>query len=219
MNLSTEGCLVTGWSKIREAPDLLSWAQALRSLFSILGFPCSFDALGKQAFGFLQLRPPIGAKAAAGSIDEVGQHPHPRSGALRGYFSRRQRPGDCGGTFRKQSLGRMRRVGRDFRYPAFFLSRRHTTPPSSPDPCRSANDEPDKSACLCAGPPPIYVTLCPAGPTKQPSQLCLKYCTAFSCASAARLVVNVPRFRRFPVVAFFLREYKRYWPLFSFRIM
>ena len=30
---------------------------------------------------------------------------------------------------------------------------------------------------------------------------------------------NVPRLRRFPVLAFFFREYRRYFPDFSFRIM
>src|SRR5450631_2071737 len=50
-------------------------------------------------------------------------------------------------------------------------------------------------------------------------QWCLKYWTAFSWASAAGLVVNVPRFLRFPVLAFFLREYKRYSPVFSLRII
>jgi hypothetical protein len=37
----------------------------------------------------------------------------------------------------------------------------------------------------------------------------LKYCTAFSCLFAAARVLNVPRFRRFPVFGFFFREYKR----------
>ena len=32
-------------------------------------------------------------------------------------------------------------------------------------------------------------------------------------------VENVPRLRRFPVLAFFLREYKRYSPVFIFRII
>lgn len=50
-------------------------------------------------------------------------------------------------------------------------------------------------------------------------QWCLKYCTAFSWASAACLLEKVPRLRRFPVLAFFLREYKRYWPDLSLRIM
>jgi len=47
----------------------------------------------------------------------------------------------------------------------------------------------------------------------------LKNCTARSCASAARLVAKVPRFLRFPVLAFFLREYRRYFPLLSLRII
>src|SRR5205823_11197332 len=46
----------------------------------------------------------------------------------------------------------------------------------------------------------------------------LKYCTAFSCFFAAARVLNVPRFRRFPVFGFFFREYKRYWPSLSFLI-
>jgi hypothetical protein len=37
----------------------------------------------------------------------------------------------------------------------------------------------------------------------------LKYCTAFSCFFAAARVLNVPRFRRLPVLGFFFREYKR----------
>jgi hypothetical protein len=47
----------------------------------------------------------------------------------------------------------------------------------------------------------------------------LKYCTAFSCFFAAVLVLNVPRFLRFPVFGFFLREYNRYFPDLSFLIM
>lgn len=47
----------------------------------------------------------------------------------------------------------------------------------------------------------------------------LKNCTAFSCFFAAALVVNVPRFRRFPVLGFFLRENNRYLPDFSFLII
>ena len=31
----------------------------------------------------------------------------------------------------------------------------------------------------------------------------LKYCTAFSCFSAACLVLNVPKFFRFPLASFF----------------
>ena len=65
----------------------------------------------------------------------------------------------------------------------------------------------------------IQRNLSNAGQREQDSQWRLKYCTAFSCASAARLVGNVPRFRRFPVWAFFFREYRRYWPVFSFRII
>ena len=37
----------------------------------------------------------------------------------------------------------------------------------------------------------------------------LEYCTAFSCFFAAARVLNVPRFLRLPVFAFFFREYKR----------
>ena len=48
---------------------------------------------------------------------------------------------------------------------------------------------------------------------------CLKNCTARSRASAALRVLNVPRLRRLPVFGFFLREYKRYLPLVSFRII
>src|SRR6185503_19223292 len=50
-------------------------------------------------------------------------------------------------------------------------------------------------------------------------QPCLKYCTARSCFSAAARDLNVPRLLRLPVFGFFLREYNRYSPLLSFRIM
>src|SRR6185369_13910193 len=48
---------------------------------------------------------------------------------------------------------------------------------------------------------------------------CLKYWTARSWRSAAARVANVPRLRRLPVRAFFLREYSRYLPDGSLRIM
>src|SRR5439155_18902948 len=51
------------------------------------------------------------------------------------------------------------------------------------------------------------------------SQWRLKYCTAFSCFFAAVFVLKVPRFFRLPVFGFFLREYSRYLPDFSFLIM
>jgi hypothetical protein len=47
----------------------------------------------------------------------------------------------------------------------------------------------------------------------------LKYCTARSCFSAAVREGNVPKFFRFPVLAFFFREYRRYSPDFNLRIM
>src|SRR5882672_568328 len=47
----------------------------------------------------------------------------------------------------------------------------------------------------------------------------LKNCTARSCRLAAAKVRKVPRFLRFPVRGFFLREYRRYSPEGSFRIM
>src|SRR6267378_1993278 len=47
----------------------------------------------------------------------------------------------------------------------------------------------------------------------------LKYCTARSCFSASARVAKVPRFRRRPLRGSFFREYKRYWPDLSFRIM
>src|SRR4051794_23640044 len=47
----------------------------------------------------------------------------------------------------------------------------------------------------------------------------LKYCTARSWFSAAARVAKVPRFRRRPLRGFFFREYKRYWPDLSLRIM
>src|ERR1041385_4208899 len=54
---------------------------------------------------------------------------------------------------------------------------------------------------------------------RERSQWRLKYCTAFSCFFAAVLVLNVPRFLRLPVFGFFLREYRRYLPDFSFLII
>src|ERR1051325_4043661 len=51
------------------------------------------------------------------------------------------------------------------------------------------------------------------------SQWRLKYCTAFSCFFAAAFVLNVPRLLRLPVFGFFLREYRRYLPDFSFLII
>ncbi len=51
------------------------------------------------------------------------------------------------------------------------------------------------------------------------AQARLKYCTALSCFFAAAREENVPKFFRFPVFASFLREYKRYSPDCSLRIM
>jgi hypothetical protein len=56
-------------------------------------------------------------------------------------------------------------------------------------------------------------------PRENKTHLRLKYCTARSCFSAAPRVLNVPRFLRFPVLGFFLREYKRYSPDLSFLII
>jgi hypothetical protein len=47
----------------------------------------------------------------------------------------------------------------------------------------------------------------------------LKNCTARSCFSAAARVAKVPRLRRRPVRGSTFREYKRYWPDFSLRII
>ncbi len=47
----------------------------------------------------------------------------------------------------------------------------------------------------------------------------LKNCTARSCFSAASRLEKVPRFLCFPVRESFLREYNRYSPDFSFRII
>lgn len=47
----------------------------------------------------------------------------------------------------------------------------------------------------------------------------LKYCTSRSCFSALARVEKVPRFLRLPVVGSGLREYNRYSPDFSLRIM
>src|SRR5262249_21005343 len=49
--------------------------------------------------------------------------------------------------------------------------------------------------------------------------LCLKYCTARSCFSAASRVAKVPRFRRLPVRGSSFLEYRRYSPDLSFRII
>ena len=60
-----------------------------------------------------------------------------------------------------------------------------------------------------------------AGPARdgESFQCRLKYWTARSCFLAAASGLNVPRFRRLPVVGPFFREYRRYWPEASFRIM
>src|SRR5436190_39027 len=47
----------------------------------------------------------------------------------------------------------------------------------------------------------------------------LKYCTSRSCFMAASLLEKVPRLRRFPVCGSTLREYRRYCPDLSLRIM
>src|ERR1700677_1488585 len=47
----------------------------------------------------------------------------------------------------------------------------------------------------------------------------LKYWTSRSCCFAFSIVAKVPRLRRLPVEASFLREYKRNWPDLSFRII
>src|SRR5829696_8461403 len=47
----------------------------------------------------------------------------------------------------------------------------------------------------------------------------LKYCTARSCFSAAARDLKVPRLRRLPVFGLILREYSRYSPDCSLRIM
>lgn len=65
---------------------------------------------------------------------------------------------------------------------------------------------------------PLSRPLVPLVPRSPALQCLLKYCTSRSCFSACCLVANVPRLRRFPS-SFFLREYKRYCPLLSFRIM
>src|SRR6476646_5845446 len=47
----------------------------------------------------------------------------------------------------------------------------------------------------------------------------LKYCTSRACVSAFSRVLKVPRLRRLPVLGSVLREYSRYSPLASLRIM
>src|SRR2546423_988996 len=47
----------------------------------------------------------------------------------------------------------------------------------------------------------------------------LNICTARSCLRAAASEPKVPRLRRRPVVGFFLREYRRYFPEGSLRII
>lgn len=52
-----------------------------------------------------------------------------------------------------------------------------------------------------------------------PRPLRLKNCIARSCRLAASSVSNVPRFRLFPVLGSFFREYSRYHPDLSLRII
>src|SRR3954470_24478406 len=47
----------------------------------------------------------------------------------------------------------------------------------------------------------------------------LKYCTSRSCFAASARVAKVPRFRRVPLRGSFFREYSRYWPDLSLRII
>lgn len=47
----------------------------------------------------------------------------------------------------------------------------------------------------------------------------LKYCISLSCLTAAARVEKVPKFLRLPVFEFLLREYRRYPPDASFRII
>jgi len=47
----------------------------------------------------------------------------------------------------------------------------------------------------------------------------LKYCTARLMLSASARVAKVPRFRRVPLRGSFFREYNRYWPDLSLRII
>src|SRR5215813_3182327 len=54
---------------------------------------------------------------------------------------------------------------------------------------------------------------------REPRYPRLKNCTARSWASAALRVRNVPRFRRLPVLGLRFREYRRYSPDLSLRIM
>ena len=51
------------------------------------------------------------------------------------------------------------------------------------------------------------------------TQCLLKYCTSRSCCLACSREEKVPRLRRLPVAASFLREYKRNCPDLSLRIM
>src|SRR5579872_6895398 len=51
------------------------------------------------------------------------------------------------------------------------------------------------------------------------AQCRLKYCTSRSCFSAAARDLKVPRLRRLPVFGLTLREYSRYSPERSLRIM
>jgi len=60
--------------------------------------------------------------------------------------------------------------------------------------------------------------LCARAIHSPPLQCRLKNCTARSCCLAVSSVENVPRLRRFPEASF-LREYRRYCPDLSLRIM
>jgi hypothetical protein len=56
-------------------------------------------------------------------------------------------------------------------------------------------------------------------PCQDQTQCLLKNCTARSCFCAAASDEKVPKFLRFPVFASFFREYNRYSPDLSLRIM
>src|SRR5713226_9557857 len=68
-------------------------------------------------------------------------------------------------------------------------------------------------------PDPAFAGAFPFSWSRHPSQWCLKNWTARSCFSAASRVLNVPRFRLRPLLGSIFREYRRYAPVLSLRII
>ena len=88
---------------------------------SLGGLLQAFDPGREEPFCFLKLRTPTRAEAAAGSVDEVRQHPHSGAGTFRRHALAGKRAGDGRGILRKQILGRMRRICFHLGDPAVLL--------------------------------------------------------------------------------------------------